>query len=186
MVEQRVILSEMGDADIPFLYELWNTEEVIRYADEFPRLRGWSKNDDVLTAWKKYQERCEKFGTDYRQWILRLPDKSSIGESFYGPLPEGISFGSWKKPDLVKYLVGDIKIVPKYWRQGYATEGMKLVVQYVFNQTSCDVFIVPPHQDNPAARHVYEKAGFTDTGVVVWGGHHFLEMNRVHFQEVYL
>jgi RimJ/RimL family protein N-acetyltransferase len=181
--EQRVFLAEMNEEDIPFLYQLWGIEQVNRYADEFPRLRGWSKKSDIPTAWRLYQEHRQQFGAAYQQLILRLKEGTAIGESFYGPLPEGIVFGAWRKPAGLKYLLGDIKLRPEYWGQGYGAEAMRAVVSYVFEQTACDAFIVPPHQNNPAATRVYEKAGFIHTGVVVWGGHELLEMTRTFFHQ---
>ena len=49
-------VTEMMAADIPFLLDLWQREDVMRYADEFPHPRGWTRRDDVETAWAGYRQ----------------------------------------------------------------------------------------------------------------------------------
>lgn len=65
MTKQRVLVAELREKDLPFLFELWHTSEVMRYADELPRLRGWSKLDDFGTAWVKYLEKRAALGNGY-------------------------------------------------------------------------------------------------------------------------
>ncbi len=47
---------EMRKDDLLFLHELWHIPEVMKYADEFPYFREWSKSDDPEVEWRKYQE----------------------------------------------------------------------------------------------------------------------------------
>jgi hypothetical protein len=55
--ELRALVSELEEGDLPFLLGLWHTPEVMRYADEFPWLRGWTKSDDPRETWRRYLER---------------------------------------------------------------------------------------------------------------------------------
>jgi hypothetical protein len=97
----ELVLSELTAADLPFLFELWHKPEVMRHADEFPRLRGWSKNDVPERAWGLYQEHRAELGREYTQLILWL-GSLQIGEAFICPLREGYRFGRWQKPDGVR------------------------------------------------------------------------------------
>ncbi len=45
-------LEELQKQDLSFLLELWHDPEVMRYVDEFPSLRHWSKAPGVERAWK--------------------------------------------------------------------------------------------------------------------------------------
>jgi hypothetical protein len=63
MSEQSVLIAELREQDLPFLFELWHTPAVMQYADEFPRLRGWSRADDLGTAWRAYRERLSPHRT---------------------------------------------------------------------------------------------------------------------------
>ena len=186
MAKPRVVISELKEEDLPFLLKLWRNPEVMRYADEFPSLRGWSKSEDIETAWKKYEERRAELGTEYTQMILRLEDGTRIGESFLAPLREGFTFGRWEKPAGVSGVMGDIKLIPNYWGQGLGTEGMRQVVKWVFTHTSCELFVVPPHRHNPAAERVYEKAGFVLwTGMRSWRNHKIMELTKERFAEIH-
>jgi RimJ/RimL family protein N-acetyltransferase len=178
----RLTLSELAAEDLPFLLELWHMPEVMRYADEFPRLRRWSKSEGPEDAWKQYQERRAELGSEYTQLILWLAG-ARIGESFVCPLPEGYTFGRWQKPDGVLSVMGDIKLAPEHWGQGWGTQGMRQVVDWVFGHTNCTLFVVPPHRKNPAAERVYEKAGFVRfTGMRSWRNHRIMELTRERFE----
>jgi len=185
MTKQRVVVAELREEDLPFLFELWHTSEVMRYADEFPRLRGWSKSNNLRTAWIKYQEKRAALGNGYTQLILSLVDGTLIGESFFTPLPEGYTFGKWKKPEDIVCLMGDIKLKPEYWGQGLGTEGMQQVVEWLFGNTICSLLVVPPHRKNPAAQRVYEKAGFElYRGMRSWRNHKVMELSRERYESI--
>jgi RimJ/RimL family protein N-acetyltransferase len=182
----RIVVMEMVKGDLPFLIDLWHTPEVMRYADEFPRLRGWSKSDNIEHAWECYQEKRAEFGEDYTQLILKVDDETSIGESFFARLEEGYTFGKWHKPEGIVSMMGDIKLLPQYWGEGLGTEGMRQVVRFVFTMTTCELFVVPPNRKNPAAYRVYEKAGFVlFTGMKSWRNHKIMEMTKERYLECY-
>lgn len=184
MQRQVLALSELAPEDLPFLFELWHIADVMRYADEFPRMRGWSKSDDPDTAWKLYRARRFELGSEYTQLILWLAGMR-IGESFVAPLPEGYTFGRWEKPAGVGTVMGDIKLLPEHWGRGWGTEGMQRVVEWVFGHTDCALFVVPPNRRNPAAERVYEKAGFVRfTGMRSWRNHRIMELTRERFETV--
>ena len=181
----KLTLSELSAEDLPFLMDLWHNPKVMRYADEFPWLRGWSKSDDPERAWRSYQERRAEAGSEYTQLLLWLGG-ARIGEAFVSPLEEGYTFGRWERPDGVRSVMGDIKLMPEHWGLGLGTDGMRQVVEWVFRHTSCALFVVPPHRHNPAAERVYEKAGFVRfRGMRSWRNHRIMELTRERFEELY-
>jgi RimJ/RimL family protein N-acetyltransferase len=185
MMTPRLFLSPMEKKDLSFLLALWHDPAVMRYADEFPKIRGWSKTDDTQVAWKRYAEKLAQHGTNYSQLLLHLEDGTPIGESFFGPLPEGYTFGKWRKPPRVNCLIGDIKLLPQYWGQGLGTEAMCLIVRFIFTKTTSELFVVPPHRHNLPAIRVYEKAGFRHfTQMRSWRNHKIMELSRKEFQEL--
>jgi RimJ/RimL family protein N-acetyltransferase len=181
--EPGIVITELAAEDLPFLLALWHTAEVMRYADEFPRLRGWSKKDDPQTAWTAYQERRAALGNDYVQFILRLTDGTRIGESFFTPLPDGYTLARWRNPNEITCLMGDIKLLRPYWGQGLATKGMQQVVKWLFAHSPCDWLVVPPHRKNPAAERVYQKAGFELVrGMASRQGHRVMTLLRDRYE----
>ncbi len=186
MEPPRISVVEMHKEDLPFLFKLWSIPEVMKYADEFPRLRGWSKSEDIHTAWDKYQKQRAELGTGYTQLILKEADGQRIGESFFTLLRERYTFGRWEKPEGATSLMGDIKLLPNFWGQGYGTVGMRQVVIWVFLYTDCDLLVVPPHRHNPAAERVYQKAGFIlFTGMRSWRNHKIMELSKERFRKLY-
>ncbi|MFX0125363.1 MAG: GNAT family N-acetyltransferase [Candidatus Hodarchaeota archaeon] len=186
-MEDNLTVSEMQKDDLQFLFKLWHNPDVMRYADEFPRMRGWSKSDEPQTAWRKYQQKRTQLGYDYTQLILRLSKDTPIGESFFFPLPEAYTFGKWSKSDNVKSFMGDIKLLPQYWGKSLGSKGMCLVVNFVFSKTDCELFVVPPHRLNPAAYRVYENVGFVlFTGMRSWRNHKIMELSKEQYKKIYL
>jgi RimJ/RimL family protein N-acetyltransferase len=175
----QVRVGVMRRAELPFLKRLWRDPHVMRYADELPRLRGWTKSDDPDLAWKEYRTRRKVLGPTYTQLVIRTPQGAPIGESFFAPLPEGYRFGRWQKPGGSKAIMGDLKLLPRYWGRGLGSQAMRQVVAWVFRWTDCDLFIVPPHLRNPAAYRVYEKAGFRlFRGMRSAWNHRIMELTR--------
>lgn len=46
-LEETILVTEIDQEDLPFLLGLWRNRKVMRFADEFPRYRGWSRRDDL-------------------------------------------------------------------------------------------------------------------------------------------
>jgi RimJ/RimL family protein N-acetyltransferase len=177
---------ELQEEDLSFLFRMWSIPEVMTYADEFPRLRGWSKSDQIPSAWEKYLTRRAVLGFNYTQLILIGANNQRIGESFFAPLEEGYTFGRWEKPKGVSSLMGDIKLLPDFWGQGLGTIGMRQVVRWFFDHTNCELIVVPPHRHNPAAEQVYQKAGFIlFTGMRSWRNHKVMELTKERYQTLY-
>ena len=52
----------------------------------------------------------------------------------------------------------------KYWNNGYMTEAVKLVINYIFTKTDCEVIEVGHHAGNFQSKRVIEKCGFNYDG----------------------
>jgi len=52
----------------------------------------------------------------------------------------------------------------KYWGMGIMTEAVKLVIDYIFKHTDCEVIEVGHHSDNYGSKRVIEKCGFNYDG----------------------
>lgn len=51
-----------------------------------------------------------------------------------------------------------------YWNRGIMTEVVKLVIDYIFLKTDCEVLEVGHHSDNYQSKRVIEKCGFIYDG----------------------
>jgi RimJ/RimL family protein N-acetyltransferase len=171
-----IVITEAEEGDLPFLLGMWNDVAVMRYCG-YPEGKGWT-GEDIAKWWRYYLNNRAEYGAEETQFVLRIPDGTPVGESCVGRVPEGFAEGDWRKPPGVRCLMADVKLTPPWWGRGLGTVGMRLVTAFVFEQTSCELFVVPPHHDNPAAVRVYEKARFEHTGVYAWPGHEIMEMSR--------
>ena len=77
---------------------------------------------------------------------------------------EWVSESAWNPQ-----LVGDVeeinlgyRLARMFWHQGYATEAVKGVLQYAFDQKHCESVIVIIEPEHTASVRVTEKVGFGD------------------------
>jgi len=52
----------------------------------------------------------------------------------------------------------------KYWNNGYMTEALNLIIDYLFNNTACQVIEIGHHSDNFRSKRVIEKCHFNYDG----------------------
>jgi RimJ/RimL family protein N-acetyltransferase len=181
--EETIAITEMKRADLPFLLELWRNRQVMKFADEFPRFRGWSRRDDADFAWSRYQEKRAELSPHYAQLIVRLVDATPIGESFFAPL--GRKIGQLRIPSGTTTVIGDINLMPEFWGRGLGTIAMWQVARFVFEEAGCGAFVVPPHKKNRAAVRVYEKAGFIRVRRrSPWSGHMLMRLTNERFRDL--
>jgi len=53
------------------------------------------------------------------------------------------------------------RLARRYWNQGFATEAVKGVLRYAFDQKQCESVVVIIEPDHAASVRVTEKAGFS-------------------------
>lgn len=140
------------------------------------RYAGFAKNwtDTQIKEWyEKYKKRLAKYGNTEIQFVHKLKEGKTIGESRLGRLKPDWSCRNYSAPKDKLVLMTDIKLAKSFWNKGYGTEAMKAIVRYVFTETKADILLVPPHRDNLPAIRVYEKAGFRKTAGI-WYGYHLI------------
>lgn len=144
----RVYLAHHRDPE--GLYALWSDPRVMTSVG-WPRGLGLSRQEvkDWIASRYPVTDPAEQ---NYRLAVYSRHDHSFLGETalgFFGrPLPT--------EPDL--------KLLPQYWGQGFATEVVQLVTRFLFTMTPATVIQFTPNVNNAAAIRVYEKCGFQQTG----------------------
>lgn len=91
-------------------------------------------------------------GSREAAFLVTLPDHTIIGAV-------GIAKIDGQTPEL-GYWLG----IP-YWGNGYATEAVRAVIDYAFDDLEHDALQAGARVTNPASRRVLEKCGFQWTGV---------------------
>jgi len=173
----RLVIHSITGQHLRFLLRLWNDVEVMRYAGS---ARDWSYGR--MKEWyERYQQRIARFGTTETQFVCRLKQGKLIGESGLGRLSASWGCRHYRTPKGKMAVMADVKLLRLFWNQGYGTEAMRAVVEYVFRRTDADLFLVPPHRDNPAAVRVYQKVGFRKTEGSYYRRHIIYEMTKQEF-----
>ena len=148
---ERLVLRRFKLDDYKDFYrEIGSDEEVSKYV-EWDKHKDESVTKELLENWvKEYEE-------DYTfRWCVTLKDS--------GELIGSIDCVHKK----VKYCVCEIGYVygSKYWGKGYATEALKAVIDYLFNEANFHTIVAMHMANNPASGKVMQKAGMKYEGTL--------------------
>lgn len=140
---ERLILRQLVENDAEEMFKNWaNDDDVSRYV-------RWTTHKNVEET-KEYirteQERCKN--DNYYNWGIVLKEKNElIG-----------AIGAFPSED--ERLEIGYNIAKKHWRNGYTTEALKRVMDYLINEKGVDRFRCCHAILNPASGAVMKKVGF--------------------------
>ena len=147
---ERLILRkfELNDVEELF-YNGYITDEIMAKNMSWSPCKNIEEQYNIIKKWIEQYE-----NNDYYRWLIVLKE---TGE-FIG----GIDVCNlYKKKDYgeVGYCIWS-----KYWNNGYATEALRRVIEYLLLE--CDFHLVEAHHAgfNPASGRVMEKAGMKKDG----------------------
>ena len=66
----------------------------------------------------------------------------------------------YDKSDEIVYCMDQFIGEPDYWNKGIGTRFMGMILEYLVTEKDAKAVILDPHQNNPRAVRMYEKAGF--------------------------
>ena len=146
---ERVTLRTAESEDIPFLQRAYANPE-LRYPLGTPL-----KNQEQVEDWT--EEESED------QFLVCLDgDSASPGHPDEDDVRRigvvSVADAAWRRPDLVYWLV------PEVHGQGYGTEAVSLVVDYVFRVYDTPAVGALAYDFNDASRNLLESLGFTEEG----------------------
>lgn len=139
-----------SDADVAFFYDLWTNPDVMKFVGYPGGLR--ITPDEIRT-------RIEKEITSVFHALLIVELKSS-----------GVPVGECKlgSPDADGVAGTDVKLLPRYWGNGYGTEVKRALVAYLFTNTECRAVRATPHKENIASLKMQEAVGGRRVGEDVY------------------
>ena len=140
---ERLVLREINEDDAKKIFENWTSDDnVTRYV----RWNTHKNIDETKEYIKMTHKRCEE--PDNFEWGIVLKDCNELIGAI-GAFPgedERIEIG--------------YNISKKYWNNGYTTEALKKVMDYLINEAGIKRFICSHAVQNPASGKVMQKAGF--------------------------
>ncbi len=147
---ERTIIRLPKDEDFNFIKNLWLDGEVMKYVG-FPK--GLKVPDEEINLWLDNE--------NPKRIRLVVEEKSS------GQL---IAETGWQRDGEFPYANGrksaslEIKIAKPFWGQGFGTEILKTLIDYIFKNTETIVVFVDPNIENVGANKLYKKLGFKSIG----------------------
>lgn len=148
METERLQLRPWHEEDAEELYRLASDPEV------GPRA-GWSPHRNIGESREVIRT---IFANDHTWAIVRKASDEPIGCICYY-LPSESNIGIGPHDVEVGYWVGR-----PWWNQGIATEALRLIIDYCFNEKGFHTLWADHFPDNPASGRVLQKCGFRDSG----------------------
>lgn len=144
---ERVTLRTVESEDVPFIQRA-ATNPAIRYALGNPVVN------------REHYELSDETGTD--EFLVCLEDDAGPGQPDEDDVTRigqvNVMDADYKRPELGYWLV------PEVHGQGYGTEAVSLVVEYVFRQYDTPAIGAQAFDSNDASRGLLESLGFTEEG----------------------
>lgn len=147
---KRLILRKFDENDYQMMFDNWASDEIVA------RNAGWPKHENsedtrkLIQMWIKEYKESNTFN-----WIIELKDMFPIGSI------------TVVRKDLnnrtceIGYNIGK-----EYWNNGYATEAIKAVLDYLFSLDLFDTITAQCFEFNIASSRVLEKNGFSKEGIL--------------------
>ena len=141
---ERLILRKVTAADAIKAYQNWcSNDNVARYV-------AWEKHKNVDETQKLYSLWEEEYQDPKTfRWIVELKDNGEVIGTI-DVSKKFLQFGTCE----IGYCYGE-----KFWGQGYGTEALKRVMEYLFKEADADVVWAEHMTLNPASGKVMAKAG---------------------------
>ncbi|WP_332874035.1 GNAT family N-acetyltransferase [Amphritea pacifica] len=142
----RLIVRPLSHQDVQALTEILSDPEVMKFS-----VRGVCDEE----ATRKFIDWCLECYASHGIGPWALCEKTSgdfIG--FCGVGPEWVG-------DKEEINLG-YRLARSFWHQGFATEAVKGVLQYAFEQIQCESVVVIIEPEHAASVRVTEKAGFVN------------------------
>ena len=139
----RLILRQLNENDAQKAFDNWTSD------DDVTRYVRWNTHksvDETVEYIKMEHKRCEE--KDNYEWGIVLKENNELIGAM-GAFPG----------DDDRIEIG-YNISKKYWNNGYMTEALKKVMEYLINDVGIKRFICSHAVLNPASGRVMQKAGF--------------------------
>lgn len=149
---ERLILRKIRMEDALESFNNWcNSEKVDKYV-------MWDKHSSVDVTRKLYEMWIEQYKdlSTYR-WIVELKDSHELIGTIDVASKKFQPYGACE----IGYCYGD-----KYWGKGYATEALKAVIKFLFEETDTAVVFAQYMSNNPASGMVMKKSGMQFEGLL--------------------
>ena len=147
---ERLRLREIVLSDAEAIFTCFSNNDVTRYYGQ-----------DPLTKLEQAEQFVEFFAKNYREkrgvrWGIELIETNELIGT--------IGFNAWS-PKHMRAEIG-YELQPQYWRKGYATEAVKKVISYGFDNLGLTRIGAIVFLENAASNELLIKLGFEKEGIL--------------------
>ena len=147
----RLILRRFKMEDYKDFYrEVGSDEKVSKYVE-------WDKHKDENVTKSLLEKWVSDYEEDYTfRWCVTLKEDGSLMGSI-DCVHKNIKHATCE----IGYVYGS-----RFWGKGYATEALKAVIDYLFNEANFHTIVAMHMANNPASGKVMQKAGMKYEGTL--------------------
>lgn len=146
----RLILRKFKVNDYKMMFDNWASDEMVAKNAGWPKHEKKEDTKELVKIWVEEYKEENTFN-----WIIELKDKFPIGSITV------IRKDLNNRTCEIGYNIGS-----KYWNNGYATEAIKAVIDYLFSLNLFDTIIGQCFEYNIPSTRVLEKNGFKQEGIL--------------------
>ena len=146
---ERLVLRQFLVSDAEDMYNNWATDaEVTKYLTWDPH-ESVDMTRDILTSWVETYERLESY-----QWAMVIKDTNKLVGSI----------GLVKHSNINEYCEVGYCCSRSVWGQGYMTEALKTINDFLFFQVGFERISAIHYAENTASGRVMQKVGMKHEG----------------------
>jgi RimJ/RimL family protein N-acetyltransferase len=161
---ERLLFRPLQESDLDLAIEQWTDPEVAKFVGGKTYTEA-----ELIEQMPIVTRRCA--GGCIGNWcLIEKATQEKLGTANLLPMPVDLDDTDW---DLVvgeEVPAGDIEIgyvlKNRAWGKGYATEACKRILKFAFEQSPLEEIIASTDTKNAASRHVLEKCGFSNIGLI--------------------
>ncbi|TLQ41816.1 GNAT family N-acetyltransferase [Ruoffia tabacinasalis] len=146
----RLILRKFKSEDADMMFQNWANDQQVTKFLTWPTHRNAQESRSILDFWISQYKDLETY-----RWCIVLKDNKnpigSISVVSFNPHVESLEIG---------YCIGR-----NYWNQGFTTEAVQTVVDFLFSQVSANRIEAHIDPQNEGSGVVSIKSGFKYTGL---------------------
>ncbi len=147
---ERILLRKLKISDVNSMYNNWTSDKAI------DRFVSWNLHKEKIDTEKLLDFWINKYEEEYTyRWGIVLKGKNEL----IGCI-DVIDSSIKNKTCEIGYCIGS-----KWWNQGYTTEALKLVINFLF-EAGFEVITAQHIESNPASGKVMKKAGMIYEGTL--------------------
>lgn len=147
---ERLILRRFELTDAEEVYNNWTCDpKVSEYVSWDPH-KSVSETKALIQSW------IERYDTNSYNWVVELKDSHQLIGNI-----SAISVSRKHHNCEIGYCYGS-----KFWGNGYATEALKAVIEYMLYDCGFHLLEAKHHSANPASGCVMEKAGMKKEAIL--------------------